>query len=69
MVDTTDLKSVDFTVVRVQVPPPPLYFYFDLVKNGFNKRRVNLNFNDKGSYYFNYKKKDDLKKNLHMYLF
>jgi hypothetical protein len=25
MVDTTDLKSVDFTVVRVQVPPPPLY--------------------------------------------
>lgn len=38
------------------------YFYFDLVKNGFNKRRVNLNFNDKGSYYFNYKKKDDLKK-------
>ena len=30
MVDTTDLKSVDFTVVRVQVPPPPSSFYFDL---------------------------------------
>lgn len=26
MVDTTDLKSVDFTVVRVQVPPPPMYY-------------------------------------------
>lgn len=25
MVDTTDLKSVDFTVVRVQVPPPPFF--------------------------------------------
>ena len=28
MVDTTDLKSVGFAAVRVQVPPPPFFFAF-----------------------------------------
>ena len=31
MVDTPDLKSVDYIVVRVQVPPPPIFIQVNLV--------------------------------------
>ena len=42
MVDTTDLKSVDYTVVRVQVPPPPIFNnnrerYFEIKNHLLNK--------------------------------
>ncbi len=37
------------------------YFYFELIKNSLNKRRVNLNSNDAGSYFLNYKTKKELK--------
>ena len=51
MVDTTDLKSVGFTAVRVQVPPPPL-FKINLVTYFlvYNELQIKLKSNMSGSY-------------------
>ena len=52
MVDTTDLKSVGFAAVRVQVPPPPL-FKINLVTYFlvYNELQIKLKSNMRGSYW------------------